>query len=821
MSSVRLVQRWLLIDLRRRWLTLGVGTLVIAVVGGMVMATIAGARRGESSLERLQRHRQPATAVIFANTPKFDWNRVRALPEVASLTNFVTRYPFYFDGVGHDIGVAGRSLDTSLSGAFAPTDDQLFRTIERPVVLEGRLYDPTRDDEVVVSRGFVDHTGKGVGDTLTMTLPSPAELRAGVDGTAPDLSGPTITLHIVGVVRSPWISDTADSPGAAVLSPGVVLAHQSNTIGAASSVNNPGWVNALVRLNQGADDLPSFRTSLIAATHRPDIQVWDLPARSRDQEREIGFESRCLLAFGVVAGIVALFAFAQASARSTANAVDELDALRGSGLTTRQEVLLTTVSAATTALAGGVLAGVIAIIASRWFPIATAAYLDPHPGTSVDWVVIGPGVAIIFLALTAMTASAALVARPSPHRATRTSRSFVASFAAKRHLPIPALVGTRLALEPGAGRNALPVRPTLLGAVAGVLGVVAAMTFSGGVQDAARSPDRYGQTFQLGAFIGQNGLNYYPASQIATSIGTRPDVAAVGDIRESVATAAGGRSSVSLFAMAQRPNQLAIVVTSGRAPSAPDEVLLAPRSLASTHASIGSIVRLTGNKNSAAYRVTGIGFVPQGSPSQVYADGGWLSPSGYTRIFTGFRFHFMAVTVTPGNDPTEVATALHRQVAAAFPRSSSLTFDPSVPPVEIFQLRQVRALPLLLGAFLALLAVAALGHGLVTAVRRRAPDLAVLRAVGLTPRQCQLAVLTQAAITATIGLGFGIPLGIALGRTVWRSVAHYEPLKYVAPPSALIVLVCIPAAIIVAMIIAVYPARRAARMSLGQVLRTE
>ena len=65
----------------------------------------------------------------------------------------------------------------------------------------------------------------------------------------------------------------------------------------------------------------------------------------------------------------------------------------------------------------------------------------------------------------------------------------------------PVVVGARFALEPGRGRAAVPVRPALLGAVAGVLGVLAAFTFSAGVSDAAANPARFGQTWQLGAFL--------------------------------------------------------------------------------------------------------------------------------------------------------------------------------------------------------------------------------------------------------------------------------------------------------------------------------
>ena len=73
-------------------------------------------------------------------------------------------------------------------------------------------------------------------------------------------------------------------------------------------------------------------------------------------------------------------------------------------------------------------------------------------------------------------------------------------------------------------------------------------------------------------------------------------------------------------------------------------------------------------------------------------------------------------------------------------------------------------LPLALSAFLALLAIGAVGHALSIAVRRRRHELAVLRALGLTRLQSRLVIATQASLLAVIGLAFGIPLGVALGR---------------------------------------------------------
>jgi ABC-type antimicrobial peptide transport system permease subunit len=100
-------------------------------------------------------------------------------------------------------------------------------------------------------------------------------------------------------------------------------------------------------------------------------------------------------------------------------------------------------------------------------------------------------------------------------------------------------------------------------------------------------------------------------------------------------------------------------------------------------------------------------------------------------------------------------------------------------------------------------------------------ELQTLRALGMTRWQCRGVVLTQASVLALVGLLFGVPLGLAVGRTVWRAVADYTPLQYVPPTSVGVMLLVAPVALTVANALAAWPGRRAARMRISHVLRTE
>jgi ABC-type antimicrobial peptide transport system permease subunit len=150
-----------------------------------------------------------------------------------------------------------------------------------------------------------------------------------------------------------------------------------------------------------------------------------------------------------------------------------------------------------------------------------------------------------------------------------------------------------------------------------------------------------------------------------------------------------------------------------------------------------------------------------------------------------------------------------------------VAFGTQDPPTQLAEVQGMRILPLFLGGFLALLAVGAVGHALATAIRRRRHEIAVMRALGLTRTQSRWVVVTQASLLALVGLAFGVPLGLALGRTLWRVVADHTPLFY-QPPVALWALLLVgPGALLAANLLAAWPSRLVTRLGVGQILRAD
>ena len=106
-------------------------------------------------------------------------------------------------------------------------------------------------------------------------------------------------------------------------------------------------------------------------------------------------------------------------------------------------------------------------------------------------------------------------------------------------------------------------------------------------------------------------------------------------------------------------------------------------------------------------------------------------------------------------------------------------------------------LPVALALLLTLLAIGTVAHTLVTSVRRRRRELAILKTIGFVTRQVRATVAWQATAIAGASLAVGLPLGIAAGRSAWSLFATQvaiEPVPVISP----LVLLAIPAIIVLA-----------------------
>ncbi|MGK2949414.1 MAG: FtsX-like permease family protein [Acidimicrobiales bacterium] len=799
------VWAWVRLDLRHRARSLLVLALLVAVTTGVVLTATAGARRGSTAVERLVGQTKPATVAALPNEPGFDWDAVAELASVEAVGRFAVA----------DFELEGFEAEEVVDFPYgAPA----MVAVERPVVLEGRMADPSRVDEGMITAAFEERWGLGVGDRVTVRLFTGEQADAfSLTGEETPPAGPRIETTIVGVVRSAWFSDSGASPqGRFIPSTALLAEHEESFIGTSGS----GSVNALVRLEDGAAGIPQFRQELTELTGRRDIEFLNGAEETQHIRDVTVFEANALLGFAAAALVAAVFIVGQSLVRYVAATTQDLRILGAVGMSPRHIRAAAAIAPTVAAALGAIVGALGAFLASSRFPTGTAAPLEPSPGPHADLVVLGTGLVLvpILVALGAVAASwAASRAEQRPER----RRAAIPDLLARAGAPVPVTVGASFALDRGRGSQALPVVPAVLGSVVGVLGVVGALTFAAGINDAIAQPERFGQVADLEVFVGFGNESFVPADEVLEVLAADPEVLAVNDSRQGVLES--GVVDLAAFAIAPVDEPLPIVVLEGELPAERQEVAVSAQTATELGAEVGDRIELSGSRSTGMYEVSGIAFVPEGLHN-AYDSGAWIREDTYDELIDGFKFRTIPIVLQDGADVDAAQVRLGSAVAeviGAPPDAAAELVGPPTPPVRLGELQQIQRLPLLLAGFLALLAVGAVGHALATAVRRRRHDLAVLRAVGATRAQSRATVLVQATVLALVGVAFGVPLGLAAGRTLWETMAESTPVAHVPPLTIWALVLVGPVALLVANLLAIWPSRRAASLRVGPTLRTE
>jgi ABC-type lipoprotein release transport system permease subunit len=142
-------------------------------------------------------------------------------------------------------------------------------------------------------------------------------------------------------------------------------------------------------------------------------------------------------------------------------------------------------------------------------------------------------------------------------------------------------------------------------------------------------------------------------------------------------------------------------------------------------------------------------------------------------------------------------------------------------PSAISGLLRVRSIPFVLAGLLAMLAVLTITHTLLTSLRARRRDLAVVRALGAAPSFVSRAVHWQATLVTFVPAIVGVPLGLIVGRQVFVALAdNIGAVDQVDYPLLLVGAVLV-AVVALANVVAIWPARKAVRWRPAAALATE
>jgi hypothetical protein len=566
--------------------------VLVGLAGGMVLAAVAGARRTDAALPRFLAFDRPrADAIIYSPSGGQQRREVRvlaALPEVARATRISTTIvaspdPAYPTGLRRTAGFL--ALDRGGSWRFG-----------RPIVVAGRLFDERRADEAVVDEELAARRHLAVGSTWRIGAYTMAQLQQAGSETPTPPAGPTVALRIVGIVRHPGdlLPIVTDQDNLHVnhndlyLTPAYWQRYGPDLAGYG--------VNTAVALHHGQADL----SRLVADVRRllgpqvfvnsidpndggaPSIRGGTIPGL----RRAIRLEAGALLAFAALAAIATLLLVGQTLGRQVYLESVEYPTLRALGMTRGQLVGVALIRAAVIGTGGAMVALAITILLSPLAPIGLARRAELDPGTAVDLAVLAPGgLAVVALgaayaavaAWRAGRAPATALGLTEPAGAGRPSR--VADALAAAGLPPTAVTGVRLALEPGRGRTAVPIRSAIAGAAAAVCAVVAVGVFGASLARLVGTPAAYGWTWDIS--VG-NFASPPEARRAARILDATPGVDAYAGVATEELLIDGKR--VQFMAIEPSKGTVPLQMLEGREPVRPGEVALGTATLDPTPA---------------------------------------------------------------------------------------------------------------------------------------------------------------------------------------------------------------------------------------------
>lgn len=822
--------------------------LLIGLLGGLGLASLSGARRTQSAFSRYLTTTNASDVLL---QPYFDSGQPTSnndyRPEFAAA---LARLPGVVSVAADPqslfapFGANGQPyLPPSLFNNqvyISGSDGGEYYSQDRMVADQGRLPDPKRNDEVVATARAAALLHWKVGQVIpgvfyTFAAAFGPSTPAGVPVSPPLLR---ISLKLVGIVTlsTTVAHDQVDAfPQYVVMTPSL-----TSVLSAGGAASYPSY---LVRLR---DRSPAA----VAAIEREFIQL--LPSGTTYNFHQTGVtegqvqratkpEAIALGVFGIIAA-AALLISALVVTRALRTDNRDRETMRALGADRAMLIGEPLIGVVGASLIGFAVAVLVAILLSPLAPLGEVRSVEPHPGLAADWTVIGLG-ALAFIGILCLVGLglAALAVRARPDRRAGDQTSVVVSWALAAGLPTPAVAGLRFAVSSGSGPEAVPVTSAFLGAVLAVGVVATTLTFGSGLQALVSRPSLYGWNWDYAIQqAGSGSIPTYPEPLLSRD----RYVAAWSPYKFANAQVDGQTLPILLTDSGAK---VAPAILQGHGVEAANQIVLGPTTLAQLHARIGGTVTVSygAPKDAPVYLpprrllVVGTATLPSiGSSGVLHTSMGFgalISKDIETPTFNA-AVNFGTPPALQGPDTILVRLRAHVDRAAALKSLEQIAakttkFSAAQPngggvfqvlsvqqPAEISNYRSMGVIPSVLAGWLALGATAALGIVLLSSVRRRRRELALLKTLGLVRSQLAAVVSWQASATAFVGAVVGVPLGIVLGRVLWTFFARDISVVPQATVPVLQVLLVGLATLVLANLVALAPARLAARTPAGSLL---
>jgi len=336
----------------------------------------------------------------------------------------------------------------------------------------------------------------------------------------------------------------------------------------------------------------------------------------------------------------------------------------------------------------------------------------------------------------------------------------------------------------------------------------------------ADTPSLRGYNFTFGA--GHPYLGSAFQDQAVPVIEADPGISdlAVGNLQESLSfRSPGGNAQEFVWALETvKGNQVTTTMLEGRWPQSPGEVALGRESMSALHLDVGDRVTAAVGDVTRDLTIVGIPVFPDVGFGPGLGRGAAMTLDGLRQFYPDVTENLTLGNIAPGEDAAVVAGRLNDEVLTSLEADAAV--EVSDLGITVRGTLRSRALPLQLSVLFALAAFATLVHVLLTSVRRRRRDLAILQTLGFRRGQVASAIAWQALTLAGIALLIGVPLGILLGRLGWAAFAYRlgvvsEPV--VSPLSV----IAIPVTLVAALLVSVGPALVARRVRPAEVLKAE
>jgi FtsX-like permease family len=822
--------------------------LLVGLLGGVALASIAGARRTQSSYPTFLASTNPSDMTVSTGPANSSGSsgstsfarEIARLAGVKRVRDLVSPTVIPLDPQG----VPRIELEAELQ-VYGSLDGDLLDQ-DRLTAVEGRLADPNRTDEIVMTSSAAHVVGVHVGQTVPLGFYTPAQTALPGFGTPHVAPRLRIQARLVGIVvfNSQVVQDDVDrANGFVVLTPALIREVAAVSPAAATPV-----LYGLQLVNPGRD-VPEVEQEFIRAV--PPGSAYEIHVASRlvaQVELAVEPESVALAAFGAIAALVALVLGIQAISRQLRIGEEDRRVLRALGAGPAAAAADGLIGVLIAVVLGSLLAVALALAISPLAPLGPVRPVYPDSGIAADWTVLGIG--FVVLMGTLGIAALSLSYRGATHRVSRgrpmaTRGSSATRGAEAVGLPVVGVMGVRFALDRARGGTEVPARSVLLGTVLAVTLLVATLTFASSLSTLVSHPALYGWNW---SYVLDPTSDVPP--QALELLNHDHDLAAWSGV-SGYASVQIDDQNVPILVSALRP-KVAPPILSGHGLDAENEIVLGEATLAELHKHVGDTVTVSyGNPADAPIyvpptrvKVVGTATFPAVGSSSFIADHtsmgtGALIPTGIEpRAFqralrnpdpnlNGPELVLVrlrdGVSLSAGRVDLQRIAHVADEVFASDSNAAgnAVTVEGVQRPAQIVNYRSIGSTPLILAVGLAVGALVALALTLVASVRYRRRDLALLKALGLTPRQLSSIVAWQSTVAAIVGIVLGIPLGIVIGRQLW--ILFAQNIDAVPDPTVpvLSMILVVLGSLFFANLVAALPARAAARTPTAILLRVE